>query len=334
MKRAIVNNAVITLMAAVIVCAGSALAQSATKGPGEAFPSKIIRVVVPWPPGGGADTVTRVIVQMMAENLGRSIIVDNRVGASGILGTEYVAKANPDGYTLIMGNTGTHAVNAGVFKKLPYDPVVDFAPISMFASSPFIMVVNPAVAAQSVKEFIALAKARPGQLNYGSGGAGSPPHFAAALFVSRAGVEVVHVPYKGGAAHTPALVAGEIQLTFTNPFEALSLVKAGKLRALAVTSSTRWSAAPDLPTVAEGGVPGYEFVNWWGFLAPKGTPDAVVNLLHGEVVNALRSQDVLDRFGKLGVDVVGSSPREFAELIRRQVTTLKDVAQKASIQLD
>jgi len=306
----------------------------AAQSPGEAYPSKPVRLVIPWPAGGGTDIVARIIVQKMSENIGQAFVIDNRAGASGIIGTDLVAKTAPDGYNLLMGNTATNATNASVYRKLPYDPIKDFDAISLAASSPYIMSVNPAVAVKSVKEFIALAKAKPGQLNYGSGGSGSAPHLAAALFNHLAGINVVHVPYKGGAAHTPALVAGEVQVTFTNPPEVMSFIKAGKLRALAVTTSKRWTTMPDLPTVAEAGVPGYDFTIWWGLLAPARTPPAIVERLSQETKKAVDTPDVKDKLSVQGVDAVGSTPQAFASLIRREVDNWNKVAKEANIQLD
>jgi len=221
-----------------------------------------------------------------------------------------------------------------VYRKLPYDPLKDFSPISLCADSPYIMSVNPTVPAKSVKEFIALAKAKPGQLNFGSGGSGSAPHLAAALFNYLAGINVLHVPYKGGAAHTPALVAGEVQVTFTNPPEVMPFIKSGKLRALAVTSAKRSASMPELPTVAEAGVPGYEFTIWWGLLAPARTPQSIVQRLYAEAKKSVQAVDVKEKLNVQGVDGVGSSPDEFSALISREVSKWQKVAKDAGIQLD
>lgn len=323
-----------SLMILLLTISESALAQQNVATAADSYPRKAIRLIVPWPAGGGTDIVTRIIVQTMSENIGQSFVVDNRGGASGIIGTDIVAKAVPDGYTLLMGNTATNATNASVYKKLPYDPVKDFAPVSLAASSPYIMSVHPSLPVKSVKEFIALARDKPGQLNYGSGGSGSAPHLAAALFNYLAKINVVHVAYKGGAAHTPALVAGEIQVTFTNPLEVMPHIRAGKLRALGVTSLSRWSAAPELPTIAESGVPGYEFTIWWGVLAPAGTPRPVVDRLYREVARAVQAKEVKEKLGMQGVDVVGNKPEEFMAKIRDEVGKWKKVAKEAGIQLE
>lgn len=322
----------------IMVLAGAAYAGPSfgqgSSAKGDAYPTKPVRLIIPWPAGGGTDIVARIIVQKMSENVGQTFVIDNRAGASGIIGTELAARALPDGYTLLMGNTATNATNASVYKKLPYDPIKDFSAVSLAASSPYIMSVHPSVPAKSVKEFVALAKAKPGQLNYGSGGSGSAPHLAAALLSYMAGINVVHVAYKGGAAHTPALVAGEVQMTLTNPLEVMPHIKAGKLRALGVTSTSRWSAAPELPTISEAGVPGYEFTIWWGVLAPAGIPTRLVDRLYREVAKAVQATEVKDKLNVQGVDVVGNKPEEFAAVIRAAVDKWKKVAKDAGIQLD
>ncbi len=322
------------LALSMLVCASSAAAQTSAPGTAGAYPTKPVRLIIPWPAGGGTDIVARIIVQRVSENIGQPFVIDNRAGASGIIGTELAARAAADGYTLLMGNTATNATNASVYRKLSYDPIRDFTPVSLAASSPYIVSVNPAVPAKSVKELVALAKAKPGQLNFGSGGSGSAPHLAGALFNHLAGINVVHVPYKGGAAHTPALVAGEIQMTLTNPPEVMPFIKTGKLRALAVTSPQRWATMPDLPTVAEAGLPGYEFTIWWGVLAPANTRPAIVQTLYTHTRKAVQAPDIKEKLNVQGVDGVGSSPEEFAALIAREVAKWKTVAKDAGIQLD
>jgi tripartite-type tricarboxylate transporter receptor subunit TctC len=321
---------VVAAFAAIVTWQGAAHSQSK---PGT-FPAKPVRLVVPWPAGGGTDIITRIVAQKMGENMGQTVLVDNRSGASGIIGSDHVAKSAPDGYTLLMGNTATNATNASVYKKLPYDPLRDFVTISLVANSPYIMSVHPSLPVKSVKEFIALAKARPGELNFGSGGVGSAPHLAAALFNYLAGIKVTHVAYKGGAAHTPALISGEVQVTFTNPPEVMPHIKAGKLRALAVTSPERWRTAPELPTIREAGVPAYEFTIWWGLVAPTGTPAPVIERLHAELVKAATDKSVKDGLARQGVDVVAGTPAEFTKLIRSEVEKWKKVAAEAKIQLD
>src|SRR6185295_5232178 len=230
------------------------------------YPSRAVRMVVPWPAGGGSDIVARILAQGMAEGLGQQVIVDNRAGAAGTIGTAAVAKATADGYTILLGNSATNVTNAVLYSDLGFDVLKDFQPISLAASSPYFLSLYPGVPVTSVKELIALARAKPGYLNYGTGGNGSAPHFAAALFNYMAKTEMTHVPYKGGAGHTIAVVSGEVHLNFTSPLEVMPHIKAGKLRALGVTSLARWSTAPEVPTIAESGVPGYEFTGWWGVL--------------------------------------------------------------------
>ncbi len=324
----------VLLTAPAVLDTSFSFAQSLAKGSTAVYPNRPIRLVVPFLAGGGTDTVARILAQKMSDNMGQQIVVDNRAGAAGIIGTELVAKSAPDGYTLLFGTSSTSATNASVYKSLPYDPIKDFAPISLTASSPYIMSVNPLVPAKSVKEFVALAKAKPGQFNFGSGGIGAVPHLAAALFSYVAGINMVHIPYKGGAAHIPALVAGEVQVTFTSLVEVLPLIRAGKLRALAVTSASRWPAMPELPTVAEAGVPGYEFEIWWGLLAPAGTSQKTVDHLYGEVVKAGQSREVKEKYSGPGVEVVGNKPGEFAAIIRNDVAKWKKVAAAIGLTLD
>jgi tripartite-type tricarboxylate transporter receptor subunit TctC len=303
-------------------------------GQGPAYPQKPVRLIVPWPAGGGTDIVARILAQAMTPGLGQNLLIDNRGGAAGIIGTEAAARAAPDGYTLLMGNTGTNALNAAIYRKLSYDPLKDFAPISLAAQSPYILSVHPSLPVKTVRQLIALAKARPGEINYGSGGTGSAPHLAAELLIHLAGIKVVHVPYKGGAAHTPALIAGEVQFTLVNPLEVMPHIRSGRLRPLGVSSTTRWAAAPEIPTIAEAGVPGYEFTIWWGVLGPAGLPRAVIDRLHAEVVKAVATAEVKEKLGAQGVDVVGGTPDAFARLIQSDVTKWRKIAQDARIALD
>jgi tripartite-type tricarboxylate transporter receptor subunit TctC len=300
----------------------------------QTYPVKPVRMIVPWPPGGGSDIVARILAQKMGESVGQQVIVDNRAGAAGIIGTALAAKASPDGYTIFLGNSATNVTNAVLYTNLGFDVIKDFDPVSLAASSPYFLSVHPAVPAKSVKELVALARAKPGYLNYGTGGNGSAPHFAAALFNYMAKTEMTHVPYKGGAGHTLAVVGGEVHLNFTSPLEVMPHVKAGRLRALGVTSLTRWSSAPELPTVAESGVPGYEFTGWWGVLAPAGTPKALITKLHAEAVKAVRAPDVAQKFAAQGVDTVGNSPNEFAKLIASELTKWRKVAAEVGIKAD
>jgi tripartite-type tricarboxylate transporter receptor subunit TctC len=295
------------------------------------YPTKPVRMIVPWPPGGGTDIVARTLAHKLSENLGQQVVIENKPGAAAIIGTDLAAKSPPDGYTLLMGNLGPNAANAALYKQLPYDVAKDFTPISLVATAPYIMVVHPSVPAKSVREFIDLAKKNPGKLNFGTGGIGSPPHLATELFIMLADVRMEHVPYKGGAAHTTALLGGQVQLTLNSPLEVLPHARSGKLRPLAITTAQRSDIAPELPTLAEAGVPGYEFLVWWGLFGPAGMPQEIVGRLHGETVKALKAPDVRERFAKLGANVVGSSPKEFAAYIAAEVEKWTRVAREAKL---
>ena len=298
----------------------------------QAYPSRPIRMVVPWPPGGGTDIVARTVAQKIGENIGTQVIIDNRPGAAAIIGTDHVAKSAPDGYTILMGNLGPNAANAAFYKAMSYDVVKDFAPVSLVATAPYIMTVHPSVPAKSVKEFIDLARKEPGKLNFGSGGVGSPPYLAAELFNVLTGIKLTHIPYKGGSAHTTALLAGEVQMTMNSPLEVMPHARSGKLRPLAVTTAQRFDGAPELPTLAEAGVTGYAFTVWWGVLAPAGTPPDIVSYLHRETVRALQAADVKERMTKIGANIVGSTPQEFGTFIRAETDKWARVASEAKLE--
>jgi tripartite-type tricarboxylate transporter receptor subunit TctC len=280
-----------------------------------AWPDRPVTLIVPFPPGGGTDTGARIVAQRLSVKWNQSVIVDNKGGASGQLGTDFVAKAKPDGYTILMGNIGTQAINPALFKKLPYDPDKAFAPISLVAELPLAMMVNPLVAAKSDKEFIALAKSHPGQLNYSSSGAGGGPHLAAEMFKDATGTFIVHVPYRGGGPAIADLLAGNVQLSFMTVLEASGHIKAGKLRALAVTSEQRVSALPDVPTLAESTVPGFNSVSWIGLLAPAGTPATVIEKIAADVRDTIEMPEVKNRLIELGGIPKFTTPAEFGKLI-------------------
>ena len=252
------------------------------------YPVKAIRFIVPFPPGGGTDIGTRIIAMKMSERFGQQVVVDNRGGAAGIIGTEVAAKAAPDGYTIMMGNIGTHAINISLYAKLPYDPVRDFIPVTQAAGLPLFVLTHPSLPAKNVKELIALAKTQPGKLNYSSSGAGGSMHVAAELFQSMAHIKLTHVPYKGGGPAIVDLLAGQVPLSFATVLETSQHVKAGRLRALAVTSAKRSVASPDIPTVAEAALPGYESISWLGVFAPTGTPREIITVLNTEIVKILQ----------------------------------------------
>lgn len=297
-------------------------------------PNEPVRMIVPWPGGGGSDIVARILTQKMGESVGQQFVVDNRGGAAGIIGTALAAKANADGYTIFLGNSATNVTNAVLYSNLGFDVVKDFQPISLAASSPYFLSVHPSVPAKPVKVLRALAKAKPGYLNYGTGGNSSAPHFAAALFNYMPKTQMTHVPYKGGTGHTVGVVSGEVHRSFTSPLEVMPHIKAGRLRALGVTSLTRWSTAPEVPTIAESGVAGYEFTGWWGVPTPAGIPKAVIDKLHAETVKAARAQDVTEKFAAQGVDTVGNSPEQFAKVITAELATWHKVAEEVGIKAD
>jgi tripartite-type tricarboxylate transporter receptor subunit TctC len=286
---------------------------------GQAYPTHPIRMVVPFSAGAGVtDIMARLVGQHLGVNLGQQIVIDNRPGAGGIPGTEVVSRAAPDGYTLLMTNVAL-AVNAYLYPKLPYDALKDFTPVTMVNSAPLLLVVHPALPAKSVKELIDYAKSHPGQLNYGSGGVGSTPHLSGELFKSLAGIDAVHVPYKGGAPALTDLVGGQLSFMIENVPGTMPFVKAGKLRALAITSAKRSPLEPALPTMAEAGVPGYEVIGWNGIVAVKGTPPAIVARLHTEVAKILRTPEVTQRLAALGAEPVGNTPDEFGAFIKAEM---------------
>src|SRR5262245_21747936 len=277
-------------------------------------PDKPIRIVVPFAAGGSTDVTARLVASALSDRLGQSVIVDNRAGAGGNIGAEAVARAEPDGTTLILATSSTHATNAALYRRLSFNPVRDFTPISQIAFIPNLLVVNPDLPVNSVAELVAYAKARPGQLNYGSGGAGTSLHLAAAVFAYRAGIDMVHVPYRGGAPVALDLVSGKLQVSFSPLIEVLQQVRAGKLRALGVTTAKRSALLPDVPAISEV-IPGYEVALWNGIMGPAGLPAPVVAHLASELVAIIASQDMRARLGEQGSDPVGSTPQEFTAFV-------------------
>lgn len=304
------------------LAAGMATAQT--------YPTKSIRIVVPWPPGGGTDVVARTVAQKMHETLGQPAIVDNRAGANGIIGADLVAKALADGYTVLI-TIASHTINPTLYSKLPYDTLADLAPVSLLAEYPFVITVHPSVPAKTIKELIAFAKSHPGQLSYASSGNGSGPHLGMELFKSMAGIDMVHVPYKGAGQAMTDLVSGQVQVFLNNFLAGMAMIRAGKLRALAVTSLKRSPVAPELPTVAEAGIPGYAVTGWYGMFVPAATPAPVVATLHAGVVKAIRSKEVSDRLSSEAAVIVGSTPREFADFLKAEIAKWAAVIKKANI---
>lgn len=309
------------------------LACSATAAQPQAIPSKPIRIIVPWPPGGGTDIFARSIGQKLTEARGQQVIVDNRPGAAGNIGARLAAKAPADGYTLLLA-TITLATSPSLYKSLGYDPLRDLAPITLIAGVPHLLVVHPSLPAKSVKELIALAKSRPGEINYASAGIGSPFHLAAELFNLLAGVKMNHVSYNGGGPAVVAVIGGEVQVAFANLLAVLPHVQAGKLRALGITSATRSSAAPNLPTIAESGLKGYDFTSWFGMLAPTGTPGDIVQKLNEEIVKVLKSPELKERFARDGADIIASDSQEFSAYLRSETTKWAKVIKEAGIRAD
>jgi tripartite-type tricarboxylate transporter receptor subunit TctC len=299
-------------------CFIALLALAAPASAQVAYPQKPIRLVAPFAPGGGTDILARLFGQKMGEVLGQQVIVDNRGGAGGTVGTDIAAKAPPDGYTLILVSA-SHAINPGLYQKLPYDSVNDFAPITQIATSPGILVVNPSLPVKSVKDLIALARAKPGQINYASAGSGTPPHLAGELFKVMAKIDMVHVPYKGNAPAFIDVIGGQVPLIFPTMPSAMPFIKSGKLRPIAVTSAKRSPAAPDIPTIAESGLPGYEATSWYGILAPARTPREIVAKLHEVLVSVIGSPDMKDKLAAQGLDPVGNTPQQFAAVIKSEI---------------
>jgi tripartite-type tricarboxylate transporter receptor subunit TctC len=301
----------------------------------QGYPSKPIRIVVPYPPGGPLDIMARAIGQKLTEAWGQPVVVDNRPGAGGNIGADLVAKSTPDGYTLLMGAVATHAINPTLYGHVPYDPVKDFLPVALVAQVPNVLVVNPSVPAGTVKDLIELARARPGNLNFGSGSTGSTGHLAGELFNIMAGVKMVHIPYKGGAPAMADLLAGQIQLMFDNLANALPNVRAGKLRALAVTTLARSPALPDLPTIAESGLPGFDLTTWFGLMAPAGTPPGIVTKLNAEIVRDLNAKDMRERLEKMGAGVPANNTSEhFAAFIRDEAAKYAKVVRESGAKVE
>lgn len=299
-----------------LLVAGLALATAAY--PQAQYPAKPLRLIVPFPPGGGTDTLARVYGQKLGEVLGQQVLVDNRPGGGTNIGAELAAKAPPDGHTLFMGNI-SHTINVTLYSKLGYDLVKDFAPVTLLASTPNILVVHPSIPARSVKELVTLAKSRPGQIDYSSSGSGTSSHLAAELFSMMSGVKMTHIPYKGGGPSVVALVGGQVSVGFATTPSVIAHIKSGKMRGLAVTTAQRSPATPDLPTISEAGLTGYEAGTWYGLLVPAATSKDIVARLQGESVKLLKLPDVKDRLDTAGFETIGSSSDQFATYIRSEI---------------
>ena len=312
----------------VLALAGLALLIYAPLSSAQTFPTKLIRIISPYPPGGGNDTLARTIAPKLAENLRQQVIVDNRPGANTIVGAEVLARSAPDGYTIIL-LPNVHAINPHLYPKLPYDPVKDFAPISLVGSSPLVLALHPSVPAKDVRGLVALARARAGQLAYGSSGNGSVGHMAGALFEVLGGVKMQHIPYKGTAIMVTDVISGQISFTFGSALGVLPHVRSGRMRALAVTGETRSPAVPDLPTVAEAGLPGYSIVLWYGLMAPGATAPDIISRLNAEIGKVVGEAEIRNRLAAQGVDAAGNSPAAFAAMIAADLKKYADLIKRS-----
>jgi len=318
-----------TNLGAALAAAISALG-IALPGAAQEYPARAVRLIVPFPPGGGTDYFGRILAQTLGENLGATFVVDNRGGAGGIIGTDLAARSKPDGYTILLVST-SHAINPSLHRKLPFDPVRDFAPVTMLAAGPLLLVVHPSLPARNVRELIALAKARPGMLTVASAGNGTPPHLAVELFKTLARVDMVHVPYKGNGPAYTDLISGQVPVMFPSIATALPIVKSGRVRALAVTTVARSRIAPELPTLSEAGVPGYELSSWYGLLAPAGTPATIVGRLQQEIARIFGAAELREKLMAQGVEPLANAPDAFAKALAAEIAKWNKLAQAAGI---
>ena len=313
------------LFACALIAAPSALAQ--------VYPSKPLRIVVPFPPGAGTDMFARVIAAKLTESLGQAVVVDNKGGGGATIGTDFVAKSAPDGYTLLL-STASHAINPAVYSKLPYDTLKDFATITQVANVPTVLIVHPSVPANSLQELVALAKAKPGELNFGSASSGTVFHLAGEMLKSMAGIDMVHVPFKGGGPALVALIGGQVQILFETTLTVIPQVKAGKVRVLAVGSPERSASMPDVPTIAESGYSGFSAVNWYGVYAPAGTPRDIVVKLNQEIVKALTLRDVKEQFTANGADVIANTPEQHLAFLKAEMDKWQRIAKLSNAKVD
>lgn len=322
-----------------LVCAAASLFATGAPGaardvqPGTNYPTKSVRLIVPFAPGGGTDIIARLLAQELGQTWGQTVVVDNRGGSGGVIGTELAARATPDGYTMLLCSLGFSYAPA-LYRKLPYDPVKDFTPITMVATQPFVYVVVPALGVHSMKDLIALAKSKPGEVRYGSGGSGGSSHLGTELLRVMTGVELVHVPYKGTGPALTAMLGGEVHVQLIGISSVVPHLKSGRMRALAVSGAKRSSAAPELPTVAESGVPGYAFDVWYGLLFPASAPRPLVEKVSADTVRVLAAPAVAQRFAGVGLEPAGTTPDAFAGLIRTEIAKWKKVVESAGIRVD
>jgi tripartite-type tricarboxylate transporter receptor subunit TctC len=313
----------------------AACALAAASGPSFAqYPVKPVRIIVPYPPGGTTDILARLVATRLTDKLGQTFVVENRPGAAGAIGSQAVAKSAPDGYTLVMGTVSSHGINSALYKALPYDPVKDFAPVTNVASTPNVITVNPGLPVTNLGELLKLAKEKPGKLNFGSTSPGGSPHMSAELLKMMTGVDLVHVPYKGAGPMLADLIGGQVQVGFDNLPSSMSHIRSGKVRAIAVTTPSRWPGAPEIPTVAESGVAGYEVSGWFGLLAPAGTPKPVVDVLYAALSEVLKQPDVQKQMLELGAAPVGNPPDAFGRQIASEVEKWKKVVATTGVKAE
>lgn len=317
-----------------IVSAVALLISSASTAVAQTYPSKTIRFVVPYPPGGASDVTARILGQKMTEIYGQPVIIENRPGANGNIALEHVARSQPDGYTILMGNVGPNAINAGLYPNLPFDPIKSFAPITLTSVVPMILVVTPTLPARNVEELIAHIKSEGGKTIFATGGVGSATHLTAALFKSMAGVEVTHVQYKGDVFSLNDVAAGHVKMTIVTVLAAAPYLNSGRVRVLGITTAKRSAILPEIPTIAEAGLPGFESVSWGGVLAPAGTPQPIIASLNTEIVKILRMPDVSEKISNLGAEIVGSSPEEFAAYLKAEVAKWSALIKRTGVTVD
>jgi len=298
------------------------------------YPAKPIRILIAQAPGSATDVISRVVGNRLSEGLGQPVVIEARPGAGGVVGTEAAARSAPDGYTLFMANNSTHGSNPAVYAKLPYDAINDFAPIAFVASVPYVLVVDPSLPAKNVQELIALAKSRPGRMNYASAGNGSTHHFCGELLKSMSGIDLQHIPYKGSPPAIAGLLGGEVSLMFANVADIGSQIKSGKVKPLAVTTAKRAASLPEVPTMAEAGLPGFEIVSWFGLLAPAGTPAPIVSRLNAETVKVLEREDIQATLARQGLEVAPGTPEQFAAHIKREIAKFTKIGKAAGIKAE
>jgi tripartite-type tricarboxylate transporter receptor subunit TctC len=320
--------------AAVLVGIATLAVSRADPAHAQGYPAKAVRIVVAQAAGAQSDLFTRMLGQKLGESFGQSVVSDPRPGAGGAVGAELVARAAPDGYTLLMGTNSTHSANPALYAKLPYDPVRDFAPITLTVATPYVMAVHPSLPVATLKQFIAFAKAKPGQMNYASAGNGSTHHLCGELLKSMTGIAIVHVPYKGGPPSTMAVLGGEMAMHFSSVSALHTYVKNGRLKALGVTAAKRASLLPDVPTMSEAGLPGFEMLSWFGLLAPAATPQAIVSRLNAETIKALNMADIKSTIAAQGSDIVAGTPEQFGDYIKSEIARIAKIAKTAGIKAE